>query len=106
MIAHRDDEGKPVFCHVIPVEILKHLAFGIGQHVQTGAGLFRLRVETDFSKNFRESTPIVQSLQFFEQNLGGAGTWEVNFPAPAELTGESLEPVRELTASNAGPDSR
>jgi predicted RND superfamily exporter protein len=65
----------------------------------TGAGLFRLRVETDFSRNFRESTPIVQSLQFFEHHLGGAGTWEVNFPAPEELNDDSLEPVRGLTAA-------
>ena len=65
--------------------------------VATGAGLFRLRVETDFSRNFRDSTPIVQSLEFFEQRLGGAGTWEVNFPAPEELNEETLGPVRELT---------
>lgn len=65
----------------------------------TGAGLFRLRVETDFSKNFRESTPTVQSLRFFERHLGGVGTWEVNFPAPEELNEESLQPVRELAAA-------
>ncbi len=58
------------------------------------AGLRDLVIETDFSKNFRANSPIVQALDFFESNLGGAGTWEVNFPAPAELTDEYLDQVR------------
>jgi predicted RND superfamily exporter protein len=45
------------------------------------AGLSRLTVETDFSKNFRKDSEIVQALDFIETRLGGAGTWEVNFPA-------------------------
>lgn len=61
-------------------------------------GFFRLHVETDFSKNFRASSPIVQGLDFVETRLGGAGTWEVNFAAPAELTTEYLDQVRELAA--------
>ena len=64
----------------------------------TGLGLPRLQVETDFSKNFRRSTPIVQSLEFFEQRFGGAGTWEVNFPMPGELNDESLDSIRKLSA--------
>ena len=63
-----------------------------------GAGLFRLHVETDFSKNFRASSPIVKSLSLFEERLGGAGTWEVSFPAPAELDREFLQQVREFAA--------
>jgi predicted RND superfamily exporter protein len=60
------------------------------------AGLMRLSVETDFSKNFRRKSTIVQSLEFFETRLGGAGTWEINFPAPKELTEEFLDEVRAL----------
>ncbi len=60
------------------------------------AGLFRLHVETDFTKNFRDSSPIVKSLDFFETKLGGAGTWEINFPAPAEFDEEYLDQVRGL----------
>jgi len=60
------------------------------------AGLLRLRIETDFSKNFRASSPVVQSLDFFERRLGGTGAWEVNFEAPAELNEEFLEQVRSL----------
>lgn len=60
------------------------------------AGFARLRVETDFSKNFRSHSPIVQSLRFVETKLGGAGTWEINFPAPPVLTSEYLDKVRNF----------
>ena len=69
-----------------------------GLSVFCTAGLFRLEVETDFSKNFRASSPIVQSLDFFETRLGGAGTWEVNFPAPAEFDDKFLAKVASLAA--------
>lgn len=59
-------------------------------------GLFRLRIETDFSKNFRADSPVVKGLDFLESNLGGAGAWEVNFPAPEKLTDEYLAKVRKL----------
>ena len=59
-------------------------------------GMFRIRVETEFSRNFRRSSPIVQAIDFTEKNLGGAGVWEVNFPAPHELSDEFLGQVREL----------
>jgi len=61
-------------------------------------GLFRLRLDTDFTRNFRSSSPIVHALDFVETRLGGAGTWEVNFPAPAELTPEFLNKVRAFAA--------
>ncbi len=64
------------------------------------AGFLHLRVETDFSKNFREDSVIVQSLNFVEERLGGAGTWEVNFPAPAaneKLDEEFLDRVRDVS---------
>jgi len=61
-------------------------------------GLGRLKVETDFSRNFRESSDLVQSLNFVESKLGGAGTWEVNFAAPTTLTDEYLDQVRDLAS--------
>lgn len=60
------------------------------------AGLFQLRLETDFTKNFRASSPVVQALNFVESRLGGAGVWEVNFPAPPVLTEKYLERVQKL----------
>jgi predicted RND superfamily exporter protein len=72
-------------------------------------GFVRLEIETDFSKNFRASSPVVRALEFVETRLGGAGTWEVNFPAPQELTDEYLDRVRDLAVrlreigANGGP---
>jgi len=64
-------------------------------------GMSRLRVETVFTRNFRESSPIVQAIEFIEAHLGGAGSWEVSFPAPEALTvdaesEEFLDKVRDL----------
>ena len=61
-------------------------------------GLRYLTIETDFSKNFRDGSPIVQSLNFFESKFGGVGTWEVNFDAPKELDEKFLDRVRKLAA--------
>lgn len=61
------------------------------------SGLWQLRVDTDFTRNFRASSPVVQSLNFMEEKLGGAGLWEVNFAAPAELDPDHLDKVRHLT---------
>jgi len=63
----------------------------------TAPGLFIMQVETDFSKNFRESSPIVQSLKFVESNLGPAGSWDVAFDVPNPITNDFLESTRELT---------
>ncbi len=54
--------------------------------VAAATGLSRLRVETDFSKNFRANSPIIESIHFFEDRLGGVGSWEINFSAPIEPT--------------------
>ncbi|QDU82122.1 bifunctional preprotein translocase subunit SecD/SecF [Polystyrenella longa] len=69
----------------------------LGLLVLAGIGFTQLRVETDFSRNFRESSPIVQSLNFVESHLGGAGNWEVNFPAPDELNEAFLERVEKVS---------
>jgi len=78
--------------------------------VLVAVGCTRLEVETNFSHNFRESSPILQSLNFVESHLGGAGAWEVNFPAPHELDDPFLARVRDLAANlrklTEGPDSR
>ncbi|MCA9040585.1 MAG: MMPL family transporter [Planctomycetaceae bacterium] len=62
-----------------------------------GIGFSRLTVETDFSRNFRESSPIIQSLNFVESHLGGAGNWEINFPAPTEIDEDFLERVGKVS---------
>jgi len=91
------------------VLFLRRLADWVGRHpislsfltillsVISAGGCFLLRVETDFSKNFRESSPIVRAITFFESRLGGVGNWEVNFPAPPALTKEFLGQVKGLS---------
>ena len=63
----------------------------------TAPGLFIMQIETDFSRNFRESSPIVQSLKFIETHLGPAGSWNVSFDVPDPITTEFLDSTRELT---------
>lgn len=63
-----------------------------------GAGFQHVHVETDFSKNFRPASPIIQAIDFFESRMGGIGTWEIGFSAPSELNEEFLDEVRTLTA--------
>lgn len=60
-------------------------------------GVFRLTLETDFSRNFKESSNIVQSLQFIEKRLGGAGSWEISFNTPSKLSDDFLNDIQELT---------
>lgn len=70
----------------------------LGVVLFAAAGFWRLQVETDFSKNFRDDSPIVRGLRFVEapEHFAGAGNWEVNFPAPKNLTEEYLEKVAVL----------
>ena len=60
------------------------------------AGMVRLEVESDFTRNFRSGSPIVRSYAFVEANLGGAGIWDVVLPAPERLSWGYLRRVRRL----------
>ncbi len=59
-------------------------------------GIQFVKVETDFSQNFRQHSPIIESIDYFESRFGGVGTWEVNFSAPATLNDEYLDRVKQL----------
>lgn len=59
-------------------------------------GSARLRVETDFTRNFRDGSRIVHAYEFVESNLGGAGVWDVMIPAPERLDPVYLDRVRKL----------
>lgn len=63
----------------------------------TAPGLLMMQVETDFSRNFRESSPILQALRFVEAELGPAGTWDVSFDVPTPVTNDFLEQTHDLT---------
>ena len=64
--------------------------------VVSALGLFRLTIETDYTKNFRQSSPIVRALEFFENRMGGSGSWELLLPAPERYTPEMADRLREL----------
>jgi len=69
--------------------------------VVAGTAIFGIRwleVETDFTKNFRASSPVVKSYEFVEEDLGGAGVWDVLFPIDGEISNEFLDKVRHLQA--------
>jgi predicted RND superfamily exporter protein len=64
--------------------------------VAAAAGTFRLTVESDFTRNFRENSSIVKSYKYVEDHLGGAGVWDVMLPAPEQLDWAYLERILEL----------
>lgn len=59
-------------------------------------GNYWLQVETDFTKNFRRGSPIVVAYNKIEEDLGGAGAWEVILPAPQRLDWEYLDRIDEF----------
>ena len=61
-------------------------------------GSLRLKVETDFIKNFRSDAPLVVAYQAVEKELGGAGVWDVILPAPKVLSQRYLDLVMDLEA--------
>ena len=58
------------------------------------AGTYRLEVETDFTRNYRASSPIVKSYEFVEANLGGAAVWDILVPAPQYVDWDYLRQIR------------
>ncbi len=59
-------------------------------------GIRWLEVETDFTKNFRANSPVVKSYEFVEEDLGGAGVWDVLFPIDGKMDHAFLDKVRVL----------
>ena len=57
------------------------------------AGSSRLKVETDFLKNFQSDSPIARAYRAVETELGGAGIWDVMLPAPQPITQEYFDRV-------------
>ncbi len=59
-------------------------------------GTLWLEVESDFTKNFRTSSPIVHAYDFVESKLGGAGVWDLIVPVPATNDPQFVPHVRRL----------
>jgi predicted RND superfamily exporter protein len=60
------------------------------------AGAVRLELETDFTRNFRSSSPIVRAYETVEKDMGGAGVWDVVVPAPETLDAEYFAQILKL----------
>jgi uncharacterized protein len=60
------------------------------------AGLARLEVETDFTRNFRPDSPTVASYEMVESRLGGAGVWDVLVPLVGPVDAATLAGVRDF----------
>jgi predicted RND superfamily exporter protein len=60
------------------------------------AGAFWLEVETDFTRNFRRSSPIVRSYEMIESRLGGAGVWDVLVPVEGAVDARALARLARL----------
>jgi predicted RND superfamily exporter protein len=64
----------------------------------TIAGIFRIRAETDFTRNFRRASEVVIAYDFVEERLGGVGTMQLEFSAPHGLTPDLADRLRKLEA--------
>jgi predicted RND superfamily exporter protein len=60
------------------------------------AGMRWLEVETDFTRNFRDTSPVVSSYDMVESRLGGAGVWDVLVPAADPIDGPTVTRLTRL----------
>ncbi len=80
----------------------------LGLGLLLGLGLFaiagwaQLRVETDYTKNFSSSSPLVRGYEVIERELGGAGVWDIMLPAPLSISSEYLAQVLQLESELRG----
>jgi predicted RND superfamily exporter protein len=59
-------------------------------------GIQQNTIESDFTKNFRDNSKIVKSYRFVEENLGGAGVWDIMIPTTKQLNVNFLAKVKKL----------
>lgn len=82
---HRLDGGLHWIAHVVE----RHPRwFFFGSIVLVAVSLVGTRwltVETDFTRNFRQSSKIVKAYSFVETRLGGAGVWDILIPVPGKI---------------------
>jgi predicted RND superfamily exporter protein len=59
-------------------------------------GASAVQVETNFIENFRPGSPIVRAYEAIENDLGGAGVWDVMIPVEPVLNPDRIESIRQL----------
>ncbi|QDU64653.1 Putative membrane protein YdgH [Planctomycetes bacterium Pan216] len=77
--------------HAVLTTVVMAVILGVA-----GVGFRWLRVETDFTANFRDESPILRGYRFVEDRLGGAGVIELAFSAPEVPTADYFEKLRKL----------
>ncbi len=82
--------------HVVRRRSKSLLAVVLAASAVVAVGSRKLEVESDFTRNFRQSSQIVRSYAFVEERLGGAGVWDVVLPAPKQLDWPYLAKVLRL----------
>ena len=71
-------------------------AFSLLACVFAIVGSTRLERETDFTRNFREDSHLVQQYDFVEQHFGGAGVWDILLPPAPQISKAYLSRVLAL----------
>ncbi len=59
-------------------------------------GIARMEIETDFTRNFRSDSSLVQAYEVVESRLGGAGVCDIVLPAPDRLDRAYLTKILKL----------
>ena len=59
-------------------------------------GSLLMHVETDYTKNFSRSSPLVRGYEVIERELGGGGVWDIMLPVPDTLGSDYLAQIVEL----------
>ena len=77
--------------HAKPIAAVTLLACGLAIYGST-----RLERETDFTRNFREESHLVQQYDFVEQHFGGAGVWDILLPPAPQISKAYLSRVLAL----------
>ena len=72
---------------------------GIVITVAAALGSARLTLETNFIRNFREESKLVQGYQFVEQRFEGAGVWDIVLPPIKRMDKKYLVRLVDFEAS-------
>jgi predicted RND superfamily exporter protein len=82
---------KRIVRHPLPILVASAAVVAVAV-----TGMRWLTVETDFTRNFRASSPIVSSYDMIESRLGGAGVWDVLVPVGEQIDGTTLAAVARI----------
>jgi len=91
LVRGMDGLVKRIVRHPFPILGVAAVLVGIAV-----LGMRWLTVQTDFTRNFRPTSPTVTSYDLVETRLGGAGVWDILVPAGAAIDGATLERLERL----------